>query len=53
VIGRTVANAQGHWSVADGLEGAGSGRFFARSEVPADPGHPRVFVANMVQVAGT
>jgi hypothetical protein len=53
VIGRTVANGQGRWSVAGGLGGAGTGRFFARSEVAADPGHPRVFVANTVRIAGT
>ncbi len=52
-VGRTVANAQGHWSVAGGLGGAGSGRYFARSVVPADPGHPRVFIANTATIAGT
>jgi hypothetical protein len=52
-VGQTTADARGHWAIADGLNAPASGVFFARSQVPADPGHPRVFVANTVPIAGT
>jgi hypothetical protein len=50
-LGRTTADARGRWSIPDGV--GVYGPLYARSEVPADPGHPRVFVSNTVQVTGT
>jgi hypothetical protein len=50
-IGRTVADARGHWSMVAGRGAPESGRFFARVRVPVDPGHPRVFVSSTARVA--
>ena len=52
-IGRSMADAQGHWFVGVGAGASTAGRFFARADVPVDPGHPRVFVASTVPVVTT
>lgn len=52
-IGRGTADAQGHWFVGAGPGASTAARFFARANVPVDPGHPRVFVASTVPVVRT
>ena len=50
-IGRGTADAQGDWLVVAARGEPTSARFFARAEVPVDPGHPRVFVASTVPIS--
>jgi hypothetical protein len=52
-IGRAAADAQGDWTVVAAQGEPTSARFFARADVPVDPGHPRVFVASTVPISSS